>query len=234
VTPPANADDPLARQDVTLPVTIPPTQVPQIVAVGVALSPYARSDDYASTTPRRRRLWLQIDADPAGPDDALFARVLRVAPDQLIAGAEDDRVPDQPVEPPLPVDPENTRVVVPGQSDDRAGAGAMQRLVRDDAPGYYLLPPPPGIHDGDPRLLGFFTYELRVGHDTLWSTAQGRFGNALRVAGVQHPPPPSRATSRGTRPASSPAPPTRTLSTTTRACARSRRRRGSGSCATPR
>jgi hypothetical protein len=29
-----------------------------------------------------------------------------------------------------------------------------------------------------------------VGHFDLWSTAQGRFGPPLRVAGVQHPPPP--------------------------------------------
>ena len=35
-----------------------------------------------------------------------------------------------------------------------------------------------------------FTYEFRVGHVTNWSTAQGRFGPALRVAGVQHPAPP--------------------------------------------
>jgi hypothetical protein len=34
-----------------------------------------------------------------------------------------------------------------------------------------------------------FTYELRVGHDVGWSTAQGRFGRPLRVTGVQHPAP---------------------------------------------
>jgi hypothetical protein len=40
-------------------------------------------------------------------------------------------------------------------------------------------------------LLGLFTYEVRLGHaGGRWSTAQGRFGPPLRVAGVQHPPPP--------------------------------------------
>jgi hypothetical protein len=38
-------------------------------------------------------------------------------------------------------------------------------------------------------MFGFFTYELRVGHAHIWSTAQGRFGRALRVTGVQHPAP---------------------------------------------
>ncbi|HEY8755591.1 MAG TPA: hypothetical protein VIN65_04475 [Candidatus Dormibacteraeota bacterium] len=187
---PAQKDDPLATQDITLPVTTPPAQVPQLVSVGVALTPYKRSDDYSSTEQRRRMLWLQFDSDPADPDDALFARVLRCAPDPLLAGNNDVRVPDQPVEPPLPIDPEYTRVIVPEQSDDRAGVGAMQKLIRGNSPGHYVLPLPPGMHDTDPRLFGFFTNEFRVGHDTQWSTAQGRFGNALRVAGAQHPAPP--------------------------------------------
>jgi hypothetical protein len=34
-----------------------------------------------------------------------------------------------------------------------------------------------------------FTYEFRVGHEKRWSTARGRFGPPLRVAGVQHPAP---------------------------------------------
>lgn len=65
----------------------------------------------------------------------------------------------------------------------------MQPLIRGDSPGHYLLPLPPGLHPSDPQLLGFFTYEFRIGHATQWSTAQGRFGNPLRVAGIQHPPP---------------------------------------------
>jgi hypothetical protein len=187
---PAQKDDPLAQQDITVPVTTPPAQVPELVSVGMALSPYQRSDDYSSTEQRRRMLWLQFDADPVEPHDALFARVLRCAPDPLLALGNDNRVPDQPVESPLPIDPEYTRVIVPGQSDDRAGTGAMQVLIRGDSAGHYVLPLPPGMDDTDPQLFGFFTYEFRVGHNTEWSTAQGRYGNALRVAGVQHPPPP--------------------------------------------
>ncbi|MGH8921809.1 MAG: hypothetical protein ACRDZY_01545, partial [Acidimicrobiales bacterium] len=189
VSPPAQSDDPLATQDITLPVTTTPAQAPHLVAVGVALSPYLHSPDYASTQRRSRMLWLQLDGPPADADDRYFARVLRSTPDPLLTGGEEDAVPDQPVEPPLPIDAEYTRVIVPGQSDDRAGAGAMQELIPGDQPGYYLLPLPPGVHHDDPSLLGFWTYEFRVGHGPMWSTAQGRFGHALRVAGVQHPAP---------------------------------------------
>jgi hypothetical protein len=110
-------------------------------------------------------------------------------PDPLLLGSAADAVPEEPVDPPLPVDPEWTRVIVPGQSDDRAGTGAMVRLLEGDSPTHFLLPLPPGVHEDDPELFGFFTYELRVGHDQQWSTAQGRFGAALRVAGLQHPVP---------------------------------------------
>jgi hypothetical protein len=54
---------------------------------------------------------------------------------------------------------------------------------------HFLVPLPPGIHEDSPRLFGFFTYELRVGHAERWSTAQGRYGVPLRVTGVQHPAP---------------------------------------------
>jgi hypothetical protein len=54
---------------------------------------------------------------------------------------------------------------------------------------HFLAPLPPGMNSDSPELFGFFTYELRVGHAHIWSTAQGRFGRALRVTGVQHPAP---------------------------------------------
>ena len=55
---------------------------------------------------------------------------------------------------------------------------------------HYLLPFPKNMSAESPELLGFFVYELRVGHDCWrWSTANGRFGLPLRVAGVQHPAP---------------------------------------------
>jgi hypothetical protein len=56
------------------------------------------------------------------------------------------------------------------------------------------------MDENSPELFGFFTYELRVGHFTGWSTAQGRFGIPLRATGVQHPAPSMAcAVSRDTR-----------------------------------
>jgi hypothetical protein len=97
----------------------------------------------------------------------------------------------------MPIDAESIRVIRPGQPADRAGLDAMQALIPatpenpDDPVRHYLLPLPPGLDASNPRLFGFFVYELRVGHDaTRWSTAQARFGPSLRVTGVQHPAPP--------------------------------------------
>jgi hypothetical protein len=54
-----------------------------------------------------------------------------------------------------------------------------------------VIPIPDDLSDASPELFGFFVYEVRLGHtDARWSTAQGRFGPALRIAGVQHPAPP--------------------------------------------
>ena len=186
---PDSYPDPVASASIEVPITTPPSQVPRLVSAGIALSAYVRSPDYATTDARQRMLWLQFDGPPADPEDAYFARVLRCAPDPLLAGANDADVPDQPVEPPLPVDSEVIRVIVPGQSDDWAGLAAMQPLIPGEAPGYYLLPLPPGLEADSPELFGMFTYEFRAGHAGEWSTAQGRFGNPLRVAGLQHPVP---------------------------------------------
>src|SRR5206468_8963303 len=81
------------------------------------------------------------------------------------------------------------RTIVPGQSDDRAGFTATQQLIPSDSPLHFMLPLPPGFPEDAPELFGFYTYEFRVGHNEGWSTAQGRFGAALRVTGVQHPAP---------------------------------------------
>jgi hypothetical protein len=96
---------------------------------------------------------------------------------------------DPPLEPPLPIDPELIRVVVPDQPQDRAGLDAMQRLIPSDSPRHFLVPLPPGVSSQSRELFGFWVYELRVGHAEGWSTAQGRFGRPLRVTGVQHPAP---------------------------------------------
>lgn len=167
-------------------------QTPQLASAGVALSSYAPTADYSATTPRQRALWLEFAEPVSDPDDIYFARVLSYTPDQMLT-----RVPfsdpggiDPPPEPPLPIDPELIRTIVPGQSDDGAGLDAMQPLIPSSSPLHFKLPLPPGLAVDAPELFGFFVYELRVGHHKKWSTAQGRFGPPLRVAGVQHPAPP--------------------------------------------
>jgi len=81
-------------------------------------------------------------------------------------------------------------VITPGQADDEAGLEAMiQLLPSEHSDRHFLVPLPPGLSADSAEMFGFFTYELRVGHAKIWSTAQGRFGRALRATGVQHPAP---------------------------------------------
>jgi hypothetical protein len=201
----APTDKPLALP-LELPITTPPAQIPKIVSVGLALSPYVARNNYAETEPRRRFLWIEFDAPVHDPKDTYFARVLSNAPDQLIS----DNSPEllvTPEEPALPIDPEYIRVVTANQSNDDAGLDAMQPMEKSNGPGkdadrFYLLPLPAGLHPESPEMFGFFTYEIRVGHyrytdktkhheegENVWTTAQGRFGRPLRVPGVQHPAP---------------------------------------------
>jgi hypothetical protein len=187
VSPPANSDPPL-DVSVFLPMTTPAAQVPRLVSAGLALSSYVRAPDYSTTDQLRRVLWLEFDRPPDNPRDLYFARVLAYSPDALLEGTLAD--PDETAEPPLPFGPEPIRTIVPGQSDDRAGFTAMQPLIPSDSPVRFMVPLPPGLPEDAPELFGFFTYEFRVGHNQGWSTAQGRFGAALRVTGVQHPAPP--------------------------------------------
>ncbi len=174
---------------VLLPVTTPPVQVPHLVSAGIALSPHLAADDYASTQQRQRMLWLEFDAPPADPQDAYFVRVLACAADPLLT---DEVIAETKPEPALPLDAEWLRQVSPGQPRDDNGLHAMQALLQPALSGaQYLIPLPDGLSAASPELLGLFTYEVRLGHaGGRWSTAQGRFGAPLRVAGVQHPPPP--------------------------------------------
>jgi hypothetical protein len=189
--PPAQQDPPLVLP-LLLPIAANPLQTPQLASAGYALSPYSPAPDYSATTPRQRALWLEF-ADPvADPDDTYFARVLSYAPDQMLTGAPfiDPGGIDPPPEPPLPIDPELIRTIVPGQSDDHAGLAAMQPLIPSSSPLHFMLPLPTGLAVDATELFGMFTYEFRVGHQENWSTDQARFGPPLRVAGVQHPAPP--------------------------------------------
>lgn len=185
-----------------LPTTVNPAQVPKISSVGIAFSKYIMGDKYSYTEPRQKYLWIELEEPVKDPHDTLFCRVLHYAPDQMISNnhhfQEIEKLTEEP--PQLPIDPEYIRIITPNQTDDMAGLGAMQAMEKasgdDDL--HYLLPLPPGLHAESAELFGFFTYEFRIGHghwsnkneqENVWSTAQGRFGRALTVTGMQHPAP---------------------------------------------
>ncbi|MFT3701340.1 MAG: hypothetical protein QM802_03180 [Agriterribacter sp.] len=194
--------------DNILPITLPPSQVPEIVSVGLALSDadteeQLYNNQYSVTKERIKYLWVEFAEPVANPDDAYFARLLAYAPDPVIAEYAMD-VSKEMDEPAINLDPEIIRIVRPKQIHDLSGLDAMQALagasgtIDDPDKGirHFLLPLPQGLNADSPELFGFFTYEFRVGHtDKKWSTAQGRFGRALRVTGVQHPAPALRVSS---------------------------------------
>jgi hypothetical protein len=161
------------------------------------MSPYVRDPLYTRTEEREKRLWLEFDAPAADPEDRLFARVLAYSADPVLT----DQAEPSPemLDPPLPIDPEPIRRIVPGQGDDAAGAGAMQPLIPTDSPVHFLLPLPPGLTAESAELFGFFTYEFRYGHTGFWTTAQGRYGAPMRVSGVQHGAPQLRCSVVRTR-----------------------------------
>lgn len=184
---PAATADPDPAFDLHLPITTPPGDVPELASAGIALSPYTRDDAYSFTGQRQRMLWFEFAAPPANSADSFYARVLAYAPDPVLTDV--NPVLPEAAEPPLPIDPEPIRTIVPGQSDDHAGAFAMQLLQPTDSPVHFYVPLPAGMTPDSAELFGFFTYELRIGHTIGWSTAQGRYGRPLRVTGVQHPAP---------------------------------------------
>jgi hypothetical protein len=182
--PPAPEVPPLT---ILLPIVTPPCQVPRLVSAGIALSPFRAADDYSSTEPRRRTLWFEFAEPPADEEDAYFVRVLANAPDPMLIS---ERVPDV-VEPARALDPEWMRLITPGQPRDDAGLRAMQAPPESpDSKRHYAIPLPEELNETSPELFGFFVYEVCLGHTaSRWSTAQGRFGPPLRIAGVQHPAP---------------------------------------------
>lgn len=214
-TPAANAA--LAKTlAIQLPVAAPPRQTLKLVSAGIALSPYERADDYSSTDARRRVLWFELDAPVEDPHDVLFARVVAYGPDPLLSGTithlltpvpelplgattlfdlVEKVLPNPPEPPPLAIDPEPMRVIVPGQPQDRSGLDAMVEMVEglrqpgDTRARHFIVPLPPGVAEDSPELFGFWSYELRIGHKAIWSTARARFGRPLVVKGVQHPAP---------------------------------------------
>jgi hypothetical protein len=200
---PAAQDDPESVY-LTLPVTTPPAQVPQIVAAGIALSKYDRNDVYSKTSPRRRSLWIEFADAIKDPHDEYFIRLLGYASDPLLSDNRFETL-TPPEESPLAIDPELIRVITghakdEQPTDDQSGLSAMIRLTpSDSSPRHFLVSLPPGLNADSPELFGFFTYELRAAHAHIWSTAQGRFSRALKVTGVQHPAPTLFCTTRRTQ-----------------------------------
>ncbi|MCA1581627.1 MAG: hypothetical protein LC796_09615 [Acidobacteria bacterium] len=170
----------------------------------------------------------------ADPNDALFARVLAYGPDPLLSGTlthllvpapaapvgpttwfdmVEALLPTPPEPPALPVDPEPIRVIVPAQPEDSSGLDAMIGMppaappAGEPRPRHFLVPLPPGVDPESPELFGFWTYELRIGHKDIWSTAQARYGRPAIVKGVQHPAPGLRCTAVRVRPAAKQPPP---------------------------
>ncbi|KAH8707668.1 hypothetical protein GQ44DRAFT_763560 [Phaeosphaeriaceae sp. PMI808] len=180
---------------INLPITTPPAQIPQIASAGQALSPYSHDEGYANTFVRTKMLWLEFASPLQDPQDRYFCRVLKYAPDPLLLGTQYQSysVIEFP-EPPLPIDPEPLRRIVPDQTLDTVGLDAMQPLLPTSSLLHWGVPLPAGLTSDSLELFGFWTYEIRIGHwhDSVqprWSTAQGRFGPPLRVSGVQHPVP---------------------------------------------
>jgi hypothetical protein len=176
-----------------LPVTIPPRQIPKVVSAGIALSPYTIGDGYASTGERRKMLWLEFEKPPADDRDVYFVRVLTQTADPMLL-QQYQPLPEPAGYQQWSLDPELIRVISPGQSDDFAGMIAMQRLTpAQDSDRHFIVPLPSGTYPDSPELFGFYTYEIRVGHDRgtparpFWSTAQARFGPPVVLDGVQHP-----------------------------------------------
>jgi len=197
---------------IRLPVTVNPRQTPKLLSAGIALSPYERDEPaYASTEPRERKLWLEFAEPVEDSRDRYFARVIAYGPDPLLAGdlthallpvpmkvvGGDPQVaakflglplPEESTELPIPAEP--IRVIFPGQLPDNSGMDDMIELARSsDSNRHFTLPLPKGVDPQSPEMFGFWTYEIRVGHKDMWSTAQGRWGRRLRVSGVQHPAP---------------------------------------------
>ena len=181
-----------------LPITIPPRQIPKVISAGIALSPYVIGDGYASTGERRKMLWLEFEEVPADDRDTYFVRVLAQTADPMLLQNYQPLAEKSGYEQ-WSLDPELVRIISPGQSDDFAGLTAMQRLIpAQDSDRHFMVPLPPGTYPDSPELFGFYTYEIRVGHDKgtparpFWSTAQARFGSPVVLDGVQHPCAPLR------------------------------------------
>jgi len=185
--------DPDKTLSMTLPVAVAPVQVPRLAAAGIALSDYIKDEGYSAVKPRKKVLWVEFEEPVANPDDDYFVFVKAYAPDSLLLAN------NEPVEDPkenIPYLPaELIRVITDGQPDDKAGLNAWQKLIpakpasEGNPVRHFMIPLPPGLNASSDELFGFFVCEFCVGHSRVWSTAQARFGRAIRITGIQHPAP---------------------------------------------
>ena len=176
----------LWQGQIEVPITVNPRQIPTLVSAGIAESAYQPSADYSSTNIRQRSpLAFEFAQPPPDPNDAYFVREMNDGPDPLLMSTPVD-LPESP-DTPISLDPEPIRTITPDSVNDSAGLSAMTQ-VKPSASSHvhFLIPLPSAISPEALDLFGFWTYEIRCGH-LQWSTAQGRFGRPLRVAGVQHP-----------------------------------------------
>jgi hypothetical protein len=195
VPPPSEPELNGVSQALTLPIAVPPSQIPEIASVGLALSPFTNGAGYATTAARTKFVWIELKEPIQNQSgDALFARILTHGADPLLYDVTPSTYNQE--NPALVLDLELMREIIPGESDDRSGLDAMSLLEQaSDSQRHFLLPLPPGFDPSDPDLFGFYSYELRIGHagdphdHRWWSTAQARFGRPLQVNGVQHPAP---------------------------------------------
>ena len=227
-----------------LPITTNPAQTPKVVSTGIAESPYVGGLRlFQHRVARPLSLGRVRRADRRHRGRQLFRPGARLRPGSALgrrAAAARACARITVPEPPLAIDAETVRVVFAGEDADESGLDAMTPLIRASATTsgpdgvHFLLPLPPGIAPDALDLFGFWTYEFRVGHAEKWSTAQGRFGRPLRVAGVQHPAPRLTCTVGRNNDRASPSrrPSPRRCSTDSRRSigATAIRRRRSGSC----
>ena len=181
--------DAVKNLQMIVPVAVNPAQVPKVVSAGIALSPFNHTDNYSETINRNKVLWIEFAEPLQNSDDDYFAFVKAYAPDPILVTGYTP-VPDPKENIPF-IPAELMRVITAGQSDDKAGLNAWQRLIpcKEISPRHFIMPLPPGLNADSSELFGFFVYEFCIGHARTWSTAQGRFGRSIRLTGVQHPAP---------------------------------------------
>ena len=177
---------------VRLPMAAPPTQVPQIVSAGIALSPYERDENYSKTEPRRRMLWIEFAEPVANPRDAYFARVTMHSADPMLirrrtrAAARSARAAAEHRPRAHPLDRRRTSPKIhrgwkrcsashPPKATDRSGIFfcRSRRRCRKSRPNFSVS-----------SSTSFASAMPRAGPQP-----RQRFGLPQRVTGVQHPAP---------------------------------------------